>query len=75
VWSAEFYELLVGELTRVVSALDGVPVRIAGVAIRAPELTTDVRVERPEIDAGLLRRVEYGLGFERHELGAAEALI
>src|SRR2546426_3747068 len=41
----------------------------------APEFAPDVGVERPEIDAGLLRRVENGLGLERHELGAALTLV
>src|SRR2546426_3634784 len=73
--SAELQKLLVSEFSRVVGALDRVAVRVAGVAVRAPEFAADVGVERPEIDAGLLRRVEDGLGLERHELGAALALV
>src|SRR2546426_5775756 len=72
---AELEKLLVGELPRVVGALDCVAVRVARVAVRAPEFAADVGVERPEIHAGLLRRVEHGVGFERHEFGAAEPLV
>src|SRR5256884_8709699 len=73
--SAELQKLLVSEFSRVVGALDRVAVRVARVAVGAPEFAADVGVERPEIDAGLLRRVEDGLGLERHELGAALSLV
>src|SRR5438876_11984540 len=73
--SAELDKLLVGQLSRVVGALNGVAVCVARVTIRAAELASDVGIERPEIDAGLLRRVEDGLGLERHELGTAEPLV
>src|SRR5258705_5026106 len=71
--AAELVEFGVRQPTRVVRALDGVAVRVARVAVRAAEFAPDVGVERPEIDAGLLRRVEYRLGLERDELGAPEA--
>src|SRR5439155_11465433 len=72
---AELRKFLVGELARIVGTLDRVAVCVARIAVRAAEFAPDVGVQRPEIDAGLLRRVEYRLGFERDELGAAEALV
>src|SRR2546425_4549422 len=48
-------ELGLAELAGVPRPLDRVPMRVARVAIRAPELAADVGIERPEVDAGLLR--------------------
>src|SRR5439155_21615395 len=73
--AAELVKLGVRQPAPVVRALNGVAMRVARIAVRAPEFAPDVGVERPEIDAGLLWRVEDGLGFERDELRAAEALV
>src|SRR2546422_1357924 len=70
-----FRSLTVGELPRIARALDHIAMRVAGVAIGAPELAAHVRVEGPEIHAGLLRRVEDRFRHERHELCAAEARV
>src|SRR5437867_2869050 len=73
--SPEILKLAVGELPRVVRALDDIAMGVAGVAISAPELAAHVRVQGPKIHAGPLRRVEDRFRRERHELRAAEALI
>ena len=73
--SAKLPKLVVRELPGIVRALDRVTVRVARVAIGASELAADVRIDGPEIDARLLRRVEHGPRRELDELGAAETLI
>jgi len=72
VGSTEVTELGVVELAGVVRALDYVAVRVARVAVGAPELAADVRVQRPEVHAGLRGRVQHGARRERDESRAAE---
>src|SRR5437773_6762386 len=49
--------------------------RVARVAVAAPELAPVIGIERPVIHAGRGGRVEDALGCQRNEPGAAEALV
>src|SRR5205823_8913613 len=71
----EIADLVGGEPARVVRPLDHVAMRVARVTVRAAELAADERVERPEIHARLLRRVEHRAGREGNELGSAQPLV
>ena len=73
--TAKLRELAVRQPAVVVCPLDHVAMRIARVAVAAPELAPDVRIDGPEVHARLLRRIEDRLGCERHELRAAETLV
>jgi len=75
VGSAEVPELGVVELAGVVRALDHVAVGVTGVAVGAPELAADVRIQRPEVHAGLRGRVQHGARRERDESRAAQSLV
>ena len=68
-------QVLVRQLPGIVRTLDDVAMRVARIAVRAPEFAPDVRIERPEIHSGLLGGVEHGLRLQRHELGAAQSLV
>src|SRR6266513_2510424 len=64
-------ELGVGQLARIVRALDYVTMRVARVAVTAAEFTADVWIQRPVVHSGRGRWVEHPLGSEGNEPGAA----
>src|SRR5205809_1542796 len=68
-------KLGIGQLARIVCALDDVAMRVARVTVTAAEFTADIRIERPVVHAGRGWWVEHALGSQRNEPGAAEALV
>ena len=68
-------KLGIGQLARIVCALDDVAMRVARIAVTAAEFAADVGIERPILHPRCGGRVEDALGCERNEPGATEALV